>query len=253
MSGAETTFNVVGNNLANSNTIGFKASQVNFATQFLQTLSLGSAPTGNSGGTNPHQTGLGTLVAEVSPTFSQGTVKISSIPTDLAIQGDGFFIVEGANGEHLYTRNGEFKMNSANEIVTTSGNRLLGFGVNDQFQIQQTTLVPLTIPLGAAAVAQATNNVYLEGQLTPTGDIATKAERIRTNVLSDGSYTAPSANPNASVSVAPNVGGAGTSGTSQAGGGMTASDTYEYRLVYASQPVSAGPPPTIPASRRGRR
>jgi flagellar hook protein FlgE len=203
LSGAETTFDVVGNNLANSNTVGFKESLVNFATQFLQTLSLGSAPTSNSGGTDPRQTGLGTMVAEITPSFNQGTVQISSIPTDLAIQGDGFFIVQGTNGEHLYTRNGEFKMNSANEIVTTTGNRLLGFGVNDQFQIQQTNLVPLTIPLGAAAVAQATNNVYLEGQLSPTGEIATKAERIRTDVLSDERYSAPDHNPDAAADASP--------------------------------------------------
>jgi flagellar hook protein FlgE len=243
MSAAETTIDVVGNNLANSNTVGFKSSQANFATQFLQTLSLGSAPTDNSGGTDPRQTGLGTMVAEITPNFTQGTIEISSNPTDLAIQGDGFFIVQGAAGNQLYTRNGVFKVNASNEITTITGNRLLGFGVNDQFEIQPTQLVPLTIPLGTAAVAQATNNVYLEGQLSPTGDIATKAERIRTDVLSNGYYTDPSKNPDAATSAAPNVGGEGTSGESQPGGGMTAGHTYEYRLVYAN---SAGPPPTTP-------
>jgi len=251
LSAAETTIDVVGNNLANSNTVGFKASQANFATQFLQTLSLGSAPTDNSGGTDPRQTGLGTMVAEITPNFTQGTIEISSNPTDLAIQGDGFFIVQGPAGDHLYTRNGVFKVNASNEMVTITGNRLLGFGVNDQFQIQPTVLTPLTIPLGTAAVAQATNNVYLEGQLSPTGDIATTAERIRTDVLSDDYYTAPSANPDAATSAAPNVGGAGTSGLSQPGGGMTPGDTYEYRLVYANRPYSAGPPISLPPFSEG--
>jgi len=247
MSAAETTIDVVGNNLANSNTVGFKSSQANFATQFLQTLSLGSAPTDNSGGTDPRQTGLGTMVAEITPNFTQGTVEISSNPTDLAIQGDGFFIVQGPAGNQLYTRNGVFKVNASNEMVTITGNRLLGFGVNDQFQIQPTVLVPVTIPLGSAAVAQATNNVYLEGQLSPTGDIATKAERIRTDVLSNGYYTDPSANPDAAGSVAPNVGGWVTSGSPQAGGGgMTAGAAYEYRLVYANRPYDPGPPPVFP-------
>jgi flagellar hook protein FlgE len=227
--------------------VGFKASQVNFATQFLQTLSLGSGPTDNSGGTDPRQTGLGTMVADITPNFSQGTIQISSNPTDMAIQGDGFFIVQDGNGDHLYTRNGVFKMNASNEITTITGNRVLGFGVNDQFQIQATTLQPLTIPLGSAAVAQATNNVYLQGQLSPTGDIATKAEQIRTDVLSNGYYSAPIANPDAAGSVAPNVAGAMTTGTSQAGGGMTPGHTYEYRLVYANRAYVPPPPAAQPA------
>src|SRR6188474_3190765 len=105
MQAAETQLDVVGNNLANSQTVGFKASDAVFATQFLQTQSLGSAPTGGSGGTNPRQTGLGTRVAEVTPDFTQGTIEISSNPSDLAIQGDGFFMVEDGQGERLYTRN----------------------------------------------------------------------------------------------------------------------------------------------------
>lgn len=247
LSAAETTIDVVGNNLANSNTVGFKSSQANFATQFLQTLSLGSAPTDNSGGTNPRQTGLGTMVADITPNFNQGTVEISSNPTDMAIQGDGFFVVQGSAGDHLYTRNGVFKLNASNEMVTLTGNRVLGFGVNDQFQLQRTILQPVTIPLGSAAVAQATQNVYLEGQLSPTGNLATKAERISTDVLGNGYYTAPTANPKASASVAPNVGGAMTAATSAAGGGMTAGHTYEYRLVYGNRQYNPGPPALPPA------
>jgi flagellar hook protein FlgE len=124
LTAAETTVDVVGNNLANSQTVGFKASEAVFATQFLQTKGLGSAPTGNSGGTNPRQTGLGTQVAEITPDFTQGTIEISSNPSDLAIQGDGFFMVEGASGEQFYTRNGIFKTNSQNELVNITGNRL---------------------------------------------------------------------------------------------------------------------------------
>ena len=130
-------------------------------------------------------------------------------------------------------------------MITITGNRVLGFGVDDQFEIQRTTLEPVVIPLGSAAVAQATNNVYLEGQLSPTGDIATKAEQIRTETLSNGYYTAPAANPDATTSVAPNVIGAMTSGTSLPGGGLTAGHTYEYRLVYANG-AYAPPPPALP-------
>src|SRR5262245_52880484 len=187
LQGAETTIDVAGNNVANSNTIGFKASQASFATQFLQTLSLGSAPTQNSGGTNPRQIGLGTQVAAITPNFTQGTLQISSSPSDLAIQGEGFFIVQSSTGEQLYTRNGKFQVNAQNELTTLSGARLLGFGIDDNFQIQSTTLQPLSIPLGAAAVAKATENVFLEGTLTPTGDIADTAGIIQSAVLGDGS------------------------------------------------------------------
>ena len=69
------------------------------------------------------------MVADITPNFNQGTIEISSNPTDMAIQGDGFFIVQGSTGEQLYTRNGVFKMNAENQLVTITGNRLLGFGV----------------------------------------------------------------------------------------------------------------------------
>src|SRR6188768_2954787 len=105
MQAAETQVDVSGNNLANSQTIGFKASEAIFATQFLRTQSLGSGPTDTNGGTNPRQIGLGTRVAEISPDFTQGTIELSSSPSDLAIQGEGFFIVQSSDGEHLYTRN----------------------------------------------------------------------------------------------------------------------------------------------------
>ncbi|MCR4414090.1 MAG: flagellar hook-basal body complex protein [Thermoguttaceae bacterium] len=249
LTAAETTIDVVGNNLANSNTVGFKASQANFATQFAQTLSLGSAPTDESGGTNPRQTGLGTMVADITADFGQGTIEISSNPTDMAIQGDGFFIVQGNQGDHLYTRNGVFKLNASNEMVTITGNRVLGFGVDDRFQVQTTTLVPLTIPLGTAAVAQSTANVYLEGTLSPNGDVATTAERIQTSILGNGAFTAPDAALNRSLSQAPSIlGPPPTTATGQSigGGAMTPSQAYRYRFVYAATPYSPGPPPVIP-------
>ena len=94
LTAAETTLDVVGNNVANANTVGFKESEAIFATQFVLTQSLGSGPTASTGGTNPRQLGLGTKVAAISPNFTQGTVEISSSPSDLAIQGDGFRSLE---------------------------------------------------------------------------------------------------------------------------------------------------------------
>ena len=233
LTAAETTIDVVGNNLANSQTAGFKASDAVFATQFLQTQGLGSAPTATSGGTNPRQTGLGTQVAEITPDFTQGTIEISSNPSDLAIQGDGFFIVEGTTGEELYTRNGIFKTNSENELVTITGNRLLGFGVDELFQIQTTQLEPLTVPLGSAAVAQATQNVFLEGTLTPTGDLADTAEVIQSAILGDGAVPRPdSAAVNVNVAPIPNEAGVTAAHTEAAGGTHAEGDVYRYRFAF---------------------
>ena len=78
LSAAEAQIDVIGNNLANSQTVGFKSSDVVFGTQFLQTLSLGAGPTANNGGTNPRQIGLGVQVAEIAANHNQGTIEISS-------------------------------------------------------------------------------------------------------------------------------------------------------------------------------
>lgn len=243
LTAAETQIDVVGNNLANSQTVGFKASEAVFATQFLQTLGLGSAPTSTNGGTNPRQTGLGVQVAEIAPDFSQGTIEISGNPSDLAIQGDGFFIVEGPTGEQLYTRNGIFKTNSENQLVTISGNRVLGYGVDELFTLQTTELVPLTIPLGATSVAQPTQNVFLEGAFTPVGDVANTAEVLESVVLGDAGTPRPDASgADVTVSGTPLVAGVTSAVTEGAGGTHPPSATYRYRFAFADNSGSESMP-----------
>jgi flagellar hook protein FlgE len=230
MTAAETTIDVVGNNLANANTVGFKSSSVSFATQFLQTTSLGSSATETLGGLNPTQIGLGVMVAAINVDFSQGTIQISSSSTDMAIQGEGFFIVQGSAGERLYTRNGVFTLNALNQLTTSTGNLLLGYGVNKNYEIDKTSgLRPITIPLGSKTVAQATRNVYLEGSLSPTGDLATSGQIIATGRLTDGSYTTPDVSTvTAGASPAPSLDG---DGTTVGGGALTPGATYYYRLT----------------------
>ncbi|MBC7351103.1 MAG: flagellar hook-basal body complex protein [Thermogutta sp.] len=250
LTAAETTIDVVGNNLANANTVGFKASSASFATQFLQTLALGAMPTADSGGTNPRQIGLGTMVADITPNFNQGTIEVSSNPTDIAIQGDGFFIVEGQQNERLYTRNGIFKLNSQNQLVTITGNRVLGYGIDENFQVQETDLQPITIPIGSEAVAKATENVYLEGTLSPTGDIATTASRIQTPILGDGRYSRPEDRLTPGYSPEPNVSSV-IPNSQSAGGGLVPGTTYEYRIVFAHGQYIPGPPQPPPAMSEG--
>ncbi|QDU55313.1 flagellar hook-basal body complex protein [Aeoliella mucimassa] len=228
---AETTIDVVGNNVANSSTVGFKESEAVFATQFLQTISIGGAPTAGSGGTNPRQIGLGVKVAAVTPDFSQGTIEISSNPLDIAIQGDGFLMVQSSNGV-LYTRNGQLQLNANNEIVTTTGQRVLGYSVDDNYNLIESTPQPLTIPLGQERVAQATENAYMTGVLNPAVEVATQPEIIQSLVLGDGAIEQPDASgmvtTDFSETDAPNTGSASTGG---AVGGPNAG-TVQYRMVY---------------------
>lgn len=232
LTAAETQIDVVGNNLANSQTVGFKESDVAFTTQFLQTLGLGSAATPNTGGTNPRQTGLGTQVAEIAPDFTQGTIQTTSQPSDVALQGDGFFIVQSPTGEHLYTRSGIFKANAQNELVTVNGNRLLGYEVDDEFQLQTTELTALTVPVGSVRVAQATRNVTLEGILPPTGDVATAGEVIDSAILGDSAFPRP--DTSAAVTAASPIPDdeAVNVAQSEGGGTLTEGDVYRYRFAF---------------------
>ncbi len=242
MNAAESQIDVLGNNLANSQTVGFKSSSIVFASQFLQTLSLGSSPTNENGGTNPQQTGLGVQIAGITPNFQQGTISVSSNPSDLAIQGDGFFQVEGNQGEIFYTRNGIMKLNSANELVTSTGNRLLGFGVDEKFNVQTTTLQALTVPLGSEAVAKATTVVTLQGTLTAQGDVADTSAVIQSAILGDSAVPFPAATALAIQSAGRPVTAAVTTVQADSGGTHPEGAVYQYRVAFLD---SAGKESTI--------
>lgn len=95
---------VVANNLANANTIGYKSNRVLFQDQFYQLLSPGSAPTENLGGINPTQIGLGLQLGYISPVFTQGMMQNTGRNLDLAIQGNGFFVYDQGAMRHYRTR-----------------------------------------------------------------------------------------------------------------------------------------------------
>jgi flagellar hook protein FlgE len=226
LTASETTINVTGNNLANASTVGFKASDVSFATQFLQTQSLGSGPTTDNAGINPVQVGLGVTVAGITQNFSQGTVSPSSNPEDMAIQGNGFFVVQGEGGGQYYTRDGSLSLNATHQLTTASGDNLLGYGVDSNFNIQRTQLVPLTIPLGSAMVATPTTNVVLQGTLSPSGDLGTTSQVIQSGTLADGAYTAPTAAATDSLS-------------STATTGVLLNGNYNYYVSYYNSTTGA--------------
>ncbi|HSU69152.1 MAG TPA: flagellar hook-basal body complex protein [Tepidisphaeraceae bacterium] len=166
----QTWLNTIGNNIANANTTAFKSSRVLFAPQFYVTDSDGTAPTTDFGGTNPSQEGLGASVDTVQKDFSAGQIQNTGIPTDMAINGDGFFVVKGK--QQLYTRDGAFTLNSSNQLVTTGGNFVQGYGVDPNSNIQSGFLQNITIPLGATQVAKATGNAKMQGNLDASGAVA---------------------------------------------------------------------------------
>lgn len=236
---AETTIDVVGNNVANSNTVGFKESSTIFATQFLQTISIGSAPNTNSGGTNPRQIGLGVKVSQISPDFSQGTIEISSNPLDVAIQGDGFLVVQGLQGEQLFTRNGQLNLNSINELTTTTGQRILGYTVNDNYEIITDSVVPLSIPVGEERVAQATTEARFNGVLNPAVDLGSPPSISESIVLGDGLVEQPLGVP-ASFGQAtqPSISSVNAS-SAGAGTGPSSVTDYTYRFAFRDTATGA--------------
>ena len=188
----ETEINVLGNNISNAGTTGFKASNVSFQTQLSQSLSFGSAPSSTSGGTNPLQIGLGSEVASISADFSQGSITATSTPSDLAIQGDGLFVLNnGSTGGQVYTRNGQFSLDSANELTNASGLQVMGYGVDSNFNLITTGLQQLKIPLGSLHLAEPTTNVQVGGALSPQGVIATQGTLEKSAAMHDVSTTSP--------------------------------------------------------------
>ena len=126
----QTMLDVTGNNIANANTVGFKASNVLFQDTLSQMLTAGAAPAGAQGGQNPMQIGLGVQVGGVTTNFNQGSAQVTNRPTNLMISGDGFFVVH-RGGQDIFTRNGAFNFDSAGNLVTVDGDMVSGYPAVD--------------------------------------------------------------------------------------------------------------------------
>ena len=119
----QTRMDVIGNNIANVNTVGYKTSRVVFQDIYSQTLQSASSPQGANGGTNPKQIGLGVTLAAIDVLFSSSASQYTGETLDLALEGDGFFVIRTGNGEGdiSYTRAGNFKLSSSGALVTSGG------------------------------------------------------------------------------------------------------------------------------------
>jgi flagellar hook protein FlgE len=163
---------VVGNNIANSNTTGFKSQSVNFEDLVYQNLSDGSAPgTGVSNGTNPVQVGTGVKVASVSSNLQQGTLQDTGNELDLALQGNGFFVANTGSALE-YTRAGSFGVSANNTLVDPStGYPIQRFGaVGEGSATSPAFQVPgnnnITIPTNTVIPGSATTTITLQGNLS---------------------------------------------------------------------------------------
>ncbi len=186
---SQTAIDVIGDNLANSDTNGFKAAQISFSTQLSQTLSIGAPPSATNGGTNPMQIGLGAKTASVITNFGQGALLTTGNTSDLAIQGPGFFVVDGNNGQS-FTRAGNFLLNEQSQLVNTLGARVLGYDIDLSGNVDTSSLVPLEIPFGSVTSGRPTTNVEISGSLLSTGDVATQGSVLTSAALVDGAAAA---------------------------------------------------------------
>jgi flagellar hook-basal body protein len=173
---------VEGNNIANVNTSGFKYSRANFSDMLSQTAKIATAPQGNLGGKNPMQVGLGTEVNSVTRIFSQGSVQATGKATDLAIQGDGFFVVSQDGGTtYKYSRNGDFVFDSNGNFVTNNGLVAQGWVRNpDTGKIDTSAPIQnIQIKPGLTTPAKPTSEVSIKANLN-AGNLIENMSKVET-------------------------------------------------------------------------
>ena len=159
----QTRMDVIGNNISNVNTNGFKRGRVNFQDMISQQMSGAAKPTDELGGVNPKEVGLGMTIASIDNVFTQGNLQSTGVSTDLAIQGNGFFLLKSGE-ESFYTRNGAFGLDCDGTLVNpANGMRVQGWmaeEVNGQMLVS-TAATPedLIIPVGSKDPAKETTNV----------------------------------------------------------------------------------------------
>lgn len=162
----QTKLDVISNNIANIDTVGYKSSRITFADVISQTLKSASAP-GEIGGTNPMQVGLGVIISSIDMNPSQGSLSFTGLSTDVAIQGKGWFIVEGEGGQRGYTRAGNFYLDGEGNLVSSNGWKVLGWlpDANGNFVTEPSIITPLTVDFYTPIPAIQTTEIALQGNL----------------------------------------------------------------------------------------
>jgi flagellar hook protein FlgE len=195
----QTKLDVIGNNISNVNTFGYKKGRVTFKDLMSQTVAGASTPTAFKGGTNPQQIGLGSTMAAIDTIATQGSLQTTGRQLDLAVNGDGFFTVKNGN-QSLYTRSGNFYLDREGSLVSAEGYKVQGFSV--QNGAVTNNLQDIKIDTSTFMAPKATENVSFSGNLyagAVAGDQTTADFKVKDSLGFDHDVTISyekTANPN---------------------------------------------------------
>ncbi|EAI1548484.1 flagellar hook protein FlgE [Campylobacter coli] len=177
----QVAMDVEGNNISNVNTTGFKYSRADFGTMFSQTVKIAAAPTDGRGGSNPLQIGLGVSVSSTTRIHSQGPVQTTNKNTDVAINGDGFFMVSDDGGLTRYlTRDGDFKLDAYGNFVNNAGFVVQGWNINWDNQTIDSSRSPQNIFIdpGMHIPAAKSTEVAIKANLNSGLNIGTSSRNL---------------------------------------------------------------------------
>jgi flagellar hook protein FlgE len=168
----QTRMDVIGNNIANVNTTAFKASRANFTESFSQVLSGATRPGTNTGGINSMAVGLGSTLSSIDTVFTQGNRETTNVATNLAVQGNSFFVV-GTGNQNMYTRDGNFKWDSNGKLVAGNGGIVQGMMATNG--VLGGALTGISVPIGQTTPASATTRVAVAGNFNSEAPLMTAA------------------------------------------------------------------------------
>lgn len=163
----QSKMDTIGNNIANVNTVGFKRGQVTFQEVFSQVTRGASAPSGGKGGTNPQQVGMGVAIGSINTIHTVGPGQRTDNPTDLMIDGEGFFVVSDDSNfnNKFYTRAGNFTLDRDGSLVTADGFKVLGYMADKNGNIDTSNVSGIRINKSETSAPTATENIIFKGNL----------------------------------------------------------------------------------------
>jgi len=172
LNSASVDLSVISNDLANMNTVGYKSSDANFQDLFYQQV-------GSSAAGNPQEVGSGVTVGSISSNFTEGTISATGVPTDVAVDGQGYFVVN-KDGEQEFTRAGNFSIASNGDLLASDGGQVMGYPAVNGVVNSNQTVAPLTIPAGLTVPAKASSQFSLTVSLNSAGGTAVAAASQQT-------------------------------------------------------------------------
>lgn len=197
----QSMMDVIGNNIANVNTIGYKGSRVTFSDTFNQFVKAGTNPTENTGGTNTFQVGLGMKINSIDRNWNQGTFERTGITTDMALQGPGLFVLKN-NGEQFYSRAGAFVFDASGKLVNPQNGAIVQGKIASADGVipPGNNLEDIEIDTNLKLPAVATSLITWGGNLKSNSDLTrTESVVLRGNIQSDGTLDGSSTTVTTSI------------------------------------------------------